>query len=75
MMGKSIAITLAILPPMTAPVSTEDEVSIVGASAKKITDFQTIAKHNIHKIPKAGIITNYVCRVHKRIEASNHIRL
>ena len=71
MMGKSIAITLAILPPMTAPVSTEGEVSI--ASAKKITDFQT--KHNIHKIPKAGIITNYVCRVHKRIGASNHIRL
>ena len=69
MMGKSIAITLAILPPMTPPVSTEDEVSIVGACA----DFQT--KHNIHKIPKAGIITNYVCRVHKRIGASNHIRL
>ena len=71
-MGTSIAMTPAILPPMTAPVST-DEVSIVGACAKKITDFQT--KHNIHKIPKAGIITNYVCRVHKKIGPSNHIRL
>ena len=32
-MGKSIVITLAILPPMTVPVSTEDEVSTVGAPA------------------------------------------
>ena len=35
-MGKSIVITLAILPPMTAPKSTEGEVSeaaIVGAPA------------------------------------------
>ena len=33
MIGKSIVITPAILPPMTAPVSTGDEVSTVGASA------------------------------------------
>lgn len=36
MMGKSIAITPAILPPMTAPVSVEDKVSreaIVGTPA------------------------------------------
>ena len=32
-MGKSIAMTPAILPPMTAPVSTEDEVSTVGTPA------------------------------------------
>lgn len=33
MMGKSIVITPAIQPPMTAPVSTEDGVSTVGTPA------------------------------------------